>query len=109
MSADPSAGPYKSRRDARTPVSARANLRQANWYAVEVKVRDVSSSGFMAECPKPVRIGGYVSLDVPGIGPVKAQVRWQIGGRMGGLFMDPISLAKCEWTARPAEPPAEAA
>ena len=54
----------------------------------------------MAECAEPVRIGSYVSLDVPGIGPVQAQVRWQIGVRMGGMFLDPISLARCEWTAR---------
>jgi hypothetical protein len=56
-----------------------------------------------------VQIGGYVSLDVPGIGPVNAQVRWQLGTRMGGLFLDPISLHRCEWTAVKAHPPAEAA
>jgi hypothetical protein len=84
-------------------------MRPQSWYAVEVNVCDLSSSGFMAECPQPVRIGGYVSLDVPGIGPVQAQVRWQLGGRMGGLFLDPISLSKCEWTAIKAEPPKEAA
>ena len=57
----------------------------------------------MAECAEPVRIGSYVSLDVPGIGPVHAQVRWQIGARMGGMFLDPISLARCEWTAAKAD------
>ena len=49
--------------------------------------------------PRPVRIGSYVSLDIPGIGPVEAQVRWQIGVKMGGMFLDPISLGRCEWTA----------
>jgi len=44
--------------------------------------------------------------DVPGLGPVQAQVRWQLGVSMGGRFLDPISLARCEWTATPAEPPA---
>jgi hypothetical protein len=63
----------------------------------------------MAECASPVQIGSYVSLDVPGVGPVRAQVRWQIGGRMGGMFLDPISLNRCEWTAIKAEPPREAA
>jgi hypothetical protein len=57
----------------------------------------------MAECAEPVRIGSYVTLDVPGIGPVQAQIRWQIGIRMGGMFLDPISLARCEWTAEKAE------
>ncbi|HEX8643829.1 MAG TPA: hypothetical protein VF702_07940 [Allosphingosinicella sp.] len=68
-------------------------------YVIAVKVRDVSTSGFMAECSVPVAIGSHVSLQVPGIGGVRAQVRWQIGTRMGGMFLDPISLDECEWTA----------
>jgi hypothetical protein len=35
-------------------------------------------------------------------------VRWQIGARMGGMFLDPISLNRCEWTAIQSEPPAAA-
>jgi hypothetical protein len=97
----------KPRRTQRLPVGGRANMRSENWYQIEVKVRDVSTCGFMAECAAPVRIGSYVSLDVPGVGPVHAQVRWQIGGTMGGMFLDPISLARCEWTAVKAEPPVE--
>ena len=62
-------------------------------------MRNLSSAGFMADCAQPVLIGSYVSLDVPGIGLVQAQVRWQVGPRMGGMFLDPISLGRCEWTA----------
>lgn len=102
---DPSLQP---RRAQRVRVDESTSLRAQNWYNVEVKVQNVSTSGFMAECAAPVRIGSYVSLDVPGIGPVHAQVRWQIGVRMGGMFLDPISLARCEWTAVQAEPPAAA-
>jgi hypothetical protein len=94
---------YKQRRAARRRVEGAAQLSQSGLYEVEVTIRDVSTSGFMAECPAPVRIGSHVSLEVPGIGPVRAQVRWQIGGRMGGMFLDPISLARCEWTATPVE------
>jgi hypothetical protein len=90
---------YKPRRSRRMPVADRAQMRAQNWYSVEVRVCDVSTGGFMAECPQPVCIGSYVSLDVPGVGPVHAQVRWQLGGRMGGMFLDPISLNRCEWTA----------
>ena len=80
-----------------------ANLSPHNLYVVEIKVENLSSAGFMAECAESVRIGSYVTLDVPGIGPVQAQVRWQIGVKMGGMFLDPISLARCEWTAEKAE------
>ena len=100
---------YKARRSGRTAVAGRTNLRAQSWYSIEVTVRDVSTGGFKAECPEPVRIGRYVSLDVPGIGPVNAQVRWQLGARMGGMFVDPISLHRCEWTAVPAEPPPQEA
>jgi hypothetical protein len=36
-------------------------------------------------------------------------VRWQIGARMGGMFLDPISLARCEWAAVKAGTPFSAA
>ncbi|MEA3001928.1 MAG: hypothetical protein QOH81_716 [Sphingomonadales bacterium] len=94
---------YKQRRAARTNVQGAAELSQSGLYKVEVTIRDVSTGGFMAECPEPVRIGSHVSLEVPGIGSVRAQVRWQLGGRMGGMFLDPISLSRCEWTATPVE------
>ena len=95
---------YKSRRTARLEVSdVPASLSPQDLYAVEVKVRNVSTAGFMAECAAPVRIGSNVSLDIPGIGLVEAQVRWQIGTRMGGMFLDPISLGRCEWTAEKAK------
>ncbi|HEX8641593.1 MAG TPA: PilZ domain-containing protein [Allosphingosinicella sp.] len=103
---DPEA-PLKPRRSPRITVDDRANMRAENWYQVEVKVRNVSTSGFMAECAQPVQIGSYVSLDVPGIGPVHAQVRWQLGRTMGGMFLDPISLSRCEWTAVKAQSPVE--
>ena len=96
---------FRPRRAERISADATTSLRHENWYDVEVKVRDFSSCGFKAECSEPVRIGSHVSLDVPGIGPVDAQVRWQIGRKMGGMFLDPISLSRCEWVAVPATPP----
>lgn len=100
---------FKDRRTERLPVTTNTQLRPHNWYSIEVQICDVSTSGFMAECEGSVQIGSYVSLDVPGLGPVHAQVRWQLGGRMGGMFLDPISLHKCEWTAIKADPPEQAA
>jgi hypothetical protein len=94
---------FKSRRTARVDVpDAGVSLSPRHLYNVEIKVLNVSAAGFMAECAAPVRIGSYVSLDIPGIGPVEAQVRWQIGMKMGGMFLDPISLGRCEWVAEKA-------
>src|SRR3712207_6691638 len=90
--------PIRPRRTTRVSVDQASNLRSQHWYQIEVKVRNVSTCGFMAECAAPVQIGSYVSLDVPGVGPVQAQVRWQLGVTMGGMFLDPISLTRCQWT-----------
>ena len=94
---------FTPRRTTRHAIEGKAELCPQNLYNFQVQVRDLSTAGFMAECAEPVRIGSYVSLDIPGIGPVHAQVRWQIGLKMGGMFLDPISLARCEWTAEKAE------
>ncbi|HEY5712366.1 MAG TPA: PilZ domain-containing protein [Allosphingosinicella sp.] len=90
---------YRSRRTPRVAVDESASLTPPDRYKVEIKVRDVSASGFMAECAQPVLIGSNILLEIPGVGPVHAQVRWQLGNKMGGMFLDPISLARCEWTA----------
>jgi hypothetical protein len=104
MTAEPPSAQFKPRRSPRTRVSGTAALRQHNDFAVEVRIRDVSTEGFMAQCPDPVRIGSYVAIEVAGIGPVRAQVRWQLGDRMGGQFEDPISLSRCDWAAAPRAP-----
>lgn len=96
---------FADRRSDRVPVGATiTQMRQQNWYSVEVTLCNVSTCGFMAECAENVRIGSHVTLDVPGVGPVDAQVRWLLGGRMGGMFLDPISLSRCQWTATKAAP-----
>ena len=90
------------RRARRVEGGGQASLADENRGGIAVTVRNMSSAGFMAECAEPVRIGSYINLDIPGIGTVEAQVRWQIGRRLGGMFLDPITLARCEWTGEKA-------
>jgi hypothetical protein len=94
---------FTPRRAARLTGGGKANLADGERPGIAVTVRNMSSAGFMAECAEPVRIGSYVNFEIPGIGKVEAQVRWQIGRRMGGMFLDPITLARCEWTAEGAD------
>ena len=99
--AEEQAADYQPRRNQRVALSEPTQMR-ASESAVEIVVCDLSTSGFLAECLRPVLIGSYVSLDLPGVGPVHAQVRWQVGNRLGAKFLDPISLHRCDWTtARP--------
>ena len=96
---------FTPRRGSRLPVDEDARLKRSATYQIEVTVKNLSSSGFMAECSEAVGIGSFVLLDVPGVGPVEAQVRWQIGSRIGGLFSHPISLARCEWVGERKDKP----
>ena len=100
---------YKQRQSERTALITKTRLTQQNWYTVEVTLCDLSSTGFRAQCEDNVAIGSYVTLDVPGLGAVRAQVRWSMGGKMGGQFLDPIRLSRCEWTAVKAPTPEDAA
>ncbi len=90
---------FQPRRSVRIKLTEVARLRGYGAQAVDVTVCDLSTAGFMAECLRPVLIGSYVSLDLPGIGPVHAQVRWQLGGRLGAKFLDPVSIYRCDWMA----------
>ena len=87
------------RRARRVEGGGPATLDDGNRRGIAITVRNISTAGFMAECGETVRIGSYVVLDIPGIGAVEAQIRWQIGQRMGGMFLDPIALARCDWDA----------
>ena len=89
---------YLDRRTERAPLSIKARLTQQNWHSFEVSLCDLSNAGFQAETPENIAIGSYVMLDIPEIGPeigkVRAQIRWQIGNRVGGKFLDPLRLGR---------------
>lgn len=88
---------FLPRRGNRLELDEVAQMRCQGSTVIEVRVHDLSTGGFMATCLRPVLIGSYVTLDLPGIGPVHAQVRWQVGGKLGGRFLDPVSLHRCHW------------
>lgn len=90
----------KPRRGLRHPLDGPpTTLSNEDHPHVVAKIRNVSCHGFMADCLYPMAIGSQVALHIPGIGAVDAQVRWQIGLKMGGMFLDPINLDQCEWVA----------
>ena len=98
MSSDDDNGFDSGRRAERLPVDAETRLRPNSWSSLQIKMLDLSASGFRAECEAKVRPGGSVSLDVPGIGSVDAQVEWQRGSQFGARFFAPIEIKSCQWT-----------
>jgi hypothetical protein len=82
-------------------VDEATRLRPNGWSSLEVRIIDFSETGFRAECGAAVRAGSYISLDVPGVGSVDAQVSWRRDDLLGARFLNPIDLERCGWAAAP--------
>jgi hypothetical protein len=88
----------RARQSERMRVDAPARLKPNDWSSVEIGMLDLSANGFRARCEARVQPGGAVSLEIPGLGAVEAQVEWQRGPHFGARFFVPIDLAACTWT-----------
>ena len=88
----------QERRAQRVNLDEAARLRPNDWSSLEVRMIDISESGFRASCEARLQRGGLVTLEVQGIGSVEAQVEWQRGEAFGARFILPIDIAKCSWT-----------
>jgi len=56
----------------------------------EVRVRNLSSGGLMAEYLHPIDIGTAVEIELRGVGKVIGEVAWTAAGRIGISFASPI-------------------
>ena len=100
MSSDEHKGLDSGRRSERLELDAETRLRPNSWSSLQVRMLDLSAAGFRAECEARLQRGSSVSLDVPGIGAVEAQVEWQRDGQFGARFYAPIEIKSCRWTFR---------
>ena len=104
----PSASRHEDRRrHPRYRVGERTRLRPNEWSSIQVGLVDISSHGFRAECEANLKIGGYVSLEVHGIGQVDAKVVWRHKDEVGAQFARPIRLDHCAWVREPIAAPAD--
>ncbi len=63
----------------------------------DVRVRNISEGGLMAELPISVEIGTPVSLNLRGVGAVSGRIAWCTQGRVGVAFdcqIDPTLVRK---------------
>lgn len=56
----------------------------------DVRVRNLSPTGMMAECPAPVRVGQLVVVETKGIPEIHGRVAWSTDGRIGIAFTHEI-------------------
>ena len=61
---------------------------------VELKLRNISSMGALAECNIGVSPGTELTIDIVGVGPVRAIVRWAQSGKFGVQFEREFDLAR---------------
>ena len=81
------------RREPRVHISAELPLRQLGQTAVDARLVNLSSHGFMAETHALITPGSRIWLTLPGAGRVNASVLWSKSGRIGGEFaeaLDPL-------------------
>lgn len=83
------------RRSERLPVDETTRLRPNGWSSLEVRMIDLSATGFRAECEAMVMVGGPVWVELPGLGETEAQVTWRRSGEMGAKFVVPIDMDRC--------------
>lgn len=60
----------------------------------EVRVRNLSEGGLMAEVSRPMPIGTAVTLSLRGLGEVRGHVAWYAERRAGIALDDPIDPKK---------------
>lgn len=65
--------------------------RQDEW---QVRIRNLSAGGLMAELPEALAIGTPVEVEVRGIGWILGRVAWAAAGRVGVAFEREIDPRK---------------
>lgn len=59
-------------------------------HETDVRIRNLSAGGLMAEYPRAVSLGERLEIDVRGVGPVAGRIAWATDGRIGIAFNEPI-------------------
>lgn len=82
------------RRDvSRDEVHYRARAVSADGQSVGLLIVNLSAQGLMARTPRDHPVGERLTITLPVIGPITAEVRWSLGGRIGCELPRPIELA----------------
>lgn len=78
------------RSEPRLDAKAEVGFRKLGTAAVDARLLNISSRGFMAELDGPIELGARVWLTIPGVPRANARIVWSRGCRLGGEFSEPI-------------------
>lgn len=93
----PADDPSEQRTAKRHPLiwSAELHSRTGSWH---VRLRNVSASGALIQCSKPLPVGRQVILDLGKGGSVDATVSWAVGDHAGVRFDEPFDMQRLSHT-----------
>jgi hypothetical protein len=88
----------RQRHESRDSLFLIANIRIGpRAEVIQVRVRNLSAGGLMAEYAAPIDVGAPIEVEVRGIGWVRGRVAWVAEGRLGVAFdiqIDPLMARK---------------
>jgi len=63
-------------------------------YPEEIRLRNISITGALVECRRPVAPGTHVTMDIVGVGPASGIVKWASNGKFGMQFDREFDLGR---------------
>jgi hypothetical protein len=81
------------RQSERDEVFYRSRASVAGLGSFPIQVVNISANGFMARTETELAVGQSLTIRLPVVGEMKAEVRWALGGRVGCQFARMIELA----------------
>lgn len=93
MTATARAKPNYVQRPPRRAMAADVTVVDGCGRQLHSRLWNISETGFMVECEEKVPLGALVTVDLPGRGPVRAEVRWVLGWRFGASIIDEENAA----------------
>lgn len=83
---------HERRQSDREDVFHRTRVTAGGFGSVPVQVVNISANGFMARTEAELPIGHPLTIRLPIVGEVQAEVRWTLGGRVGCQFARMIAF-----------------
>lgn len=74
---------FDARGELRDEVYHRTVAMREGGAALPLLIVNISPSGLMARSVEPPAPGAAITLELPVIGRIRAEVRWALGGRIG--------------------------
>ncbi len=84
---------FQCLRETRHRLMRRA-IAMIDGHEEEIRLRNISITGALAECRRPVAPGTHLAVDIVGAGPVSGIVRWAGQGKFGIQFDGQFDLGR---------------